>query len=151
VKGPRGKGVAAAGLGLTHFVDDTWDVIESVFSDPVGNSGDLVRQFGGILFHFAQCGYGQRPRPCRRVADDFEKYYCGVTGWSEVIHRLKHDFGENLASDSYSVARNLVEVANSPATAPLACHNVSGQSKRLCRNFLKGTCRLGSQCEFKHL
>merc|ERR1712227_412817 len=37
VSGPNGKGVAANALGLSHFVDNKWEVLRAVFADGAGN------------------------------------------------------------------------------------------------------------------
>lgn len=92
VNGPDGKGAAAARLGLSHFVDDKWEVLQSVFSDEAGNSGDLVRRFNGVLFHFASGGLGRwRPRPPHGTASELKSCYCAVQCWSEVLDRLRQD------------------------------------------------------------
>merc|ERR1712232_1207960 len=61
---PNGKGVVASRLGLSHFVNDKLEVLESVFSDQAGNSGPLVQKFHGCLFHFASGGSGSIPPRC---------------------------------------------------------------------------------------
>jgi len=88
--GLNGKGVAAARLGLSHFVDNRWDVLESVFADKAGNSGDFVRRFDGILFHFASGGAGQwKPKPPHRQSPELRRHYCSVSGWAGVLEHLR--------------------------------------------------------------
>jgi hypothetical protein len=76
ISGPHGKGAAASTLGLSHFVDNKWEVLQAVFTDKAGNSGDLVQRFDGILFHFATGGSGRwKPKcpaglSCTRHSDD---------------------------------------------------------------------------------
>merc|ERR1719367_1462069 len=91
VSGPDGKGTAAARLGLSHFVDDKWEVLQSVFSDAAGNSGDLVRHFNGVLFHFASGGAGQwKPKP---PSNELGSYYWAAACWSEVLKQLHQGRG----------------------------------------------------------
>lgn len=93
VKGPGGKGVAAAYCGLSHFIDDRFEVLQSVFSDPAGNSGGLVRHFSGTLFHFAKGGEGRwRPRaPSSQLKHGIASHYVPVACWKDVLDRLLHD------------------------------------------------------------
>jgi hypothetical protein len=58
VSGPRGKGPIAAELGLSHFVDDKEEAIESIWDDAAGNSRKAVKRHAGQLFHFARSGAG---------------------------------------------------------------------------------------------
>jgi len=89
IHGLNGKGVAAARLGLSFFVDDKWEVLESVFMDKAGNSADLVQRFQGILFHFATGGRGRwKPKHPHRMSCAVKQYYHAVSGWSEVLERL---------------------------------------------------------------
>jgi hypothetical protein len=85
IDGPNGKGVVANHLALTHFVDDRWDVLKAVFADKSGNSGDLVQQYEGKLFHFA---LGWKPKHPEDMPSDLKPHYCAVSGWSEVLKVL---------------------------------------------------------------
>jgi len=92
INGVEGKGVAAARLGLSHFIDDKSDVLESVFADKAGNSGDLVRQFDGILFHFATGGIGRwKPKAPIGMSRELASHYCPASGWSDVLRVLRRD------------------------------------------------------------
>lgn len=86
IDGPYGKGVIASHLGLTHFVDDKYDVLRAVYADKCGNSGDLVREFKGRLFHFEYGGRGQT-RPCcpANASADFKDHYRAVSGWPDLV------------------------------------------------------------------
>jgi len=83
--GPDGKGVAAARLGLSFFVDDSFEVLRSVFADAEGNSGTLVRRFSGVLFHFQGSAFNRGPS---FDPSELRGYYCAVAGWSQVRERL---------------------------------------------------------------
>jgi hypothetical protein len=98
--GPNGKGPAASRLGLSHFVDDKLEVLESVFSDPAGNSGMLVQKFDGCLFHFASGGSGRVPPRCpqSKILPDMRAYYCGVAGWAEVVESLRKNLSQYLSA-----------------------------------------------------
>jgi len=96
ISGGNGKGVQAKRLHLSHFVDNKWEVLEAVFSDRAGNSGDSVQRFHGRLFHFATGGIGKwKPELCEaaraRVSPAFYSYYTAVSGWSEVQELLQGD------------------------------------------------------------
>lgn len=100
ISGRYGKGAAAAQLGLSHFVDNKWEVLESVFEDKAGNSGDVVQRFDGILFHFASGGAGRwRPKPPRDMSSDLGSHYWAVSGWSEVLERLRKDMSDRSTRD----------------------------------------------------
>jgi len=89
VSGLAGKGVVASRLGLSHFVDDKLEVLQSVISDVAGNAGDFVRRFRGVLFHFASGGSGCKlPLRPRIMEPDLEDHYCAVSCWSEVLEHL---------------------------------------------------------------
>jgi len=91
VSGPYGKGVAAARLGLSHFVDDKSEVLESVMGDENGNSKNSVKKFDGILFHFDNGGRGrQTPKQPLAMSSDLKAHYCGVSGWAEALEHLRN-------------------------------------------------------------
>lgn len=92
VSGRFGKGAIAACLGLTHFVDDKCEVLRSVYADECGNSGDLIREFGGKLFHFEHGGRGKL-RPCcpAEMSSGFKALYCAVSGWPELLDHFDED------------------------------------------------------------
>lgn len=106
VAGPNGKGAAASRLRLSHFVDDKFEVLESVFSGCAGNSGQLVRTFQGVLFHFASGGAGRSaPRcPKSRIAPEMLPHYCGVAGWADVLERLRKDFATSTHKGGVALA-----------------------------------------------
>jgi hypothetical protein len=90
ISGIDGKGVAAAQLGLSHFIDNKPEVLRSVFSDKSGNSGELVQRFDGILFHFASGGSGHlKPPVPSRMDPQMQPHYFGVSGWSEILVMLR--------------------------------------------------------------
>lgn len=114
IKGRDGKGIAALNLGLSHFVDNKFEVLESIFTDEAGNSREFVQKFDGILFHFASGGTGQwKPRPPQRVCSKLGSHYYAVSGWSAVVHCLRQGTTASLIRDR--------EVWKSERT----CHNVS--------------------------
>mmetsp|Transcript_94356 Transcript_94356/g.177598 ORF Transcript_94356/g.177598 Transcript_94356/m.177598 type:complete len:513 (-) Transcript_94356:291-1829(-) len=89
ISGPRGKGVAAARLGLSFFVDNKFEVLESVFADKEGNCAHLIQQCNGTLFHFANRGSGRwKPKPPAGMSGDFKSFYHAVSGWSDVLSFL---------------------------------------------------------------
>merc|ERR1712232_620737 len=90
--GANGKGVVSAKLGLSHFVDDLPKVLKSVYADPAGNSGDLVRTFKGKLFHFQNGGrYKHRSSELDGTSAGFKDYYHAVSGWTEVLDCFNRD------------------------------------------------------------
>jgi len=110
VSGRNGKGAVAARLGLSHFVDDKWDVLQSVFSDAAGNSGDLVRHFGGVLFHFAPGGTGKwRFRLPASITSQLHPYYRSVSCWDEVKQRLRQ-LTNNQVTGAVSALTRCVQV-----------------------------------------
>ena len=87
--GPNGKGVMAKRLGLSHFVDNRWDVLQSVFADKAGNSRGLVQSLQGILFHFATGGSGRwKPAVPQDMSSELEPHYYAVSGWTMVLEQL---------------------------------------------------------------
>lgn len=109
VSGPNGKGVASKHLGLSHFVDNKWEVLQSVFADKAGNSGDLVQRFQGFLFHFANGGTGRwKPKRPFGMSTDLQAHYCAVSGWSEVLGWLR----DCVTSDSSHVGREFASERN---------------------------------------
>jgi len=85
IAGPKGKGVAANSLGLSHFIDDRWAVLQAVFSDEAGSIGDLVERHNGMLLHFAT---GSKPMRPKDMPSELEPYYRGVSGWPEALASL---------------------------------------------------------------
>jgi len=79
--GSDGKGVVAKELQLSHFVDDRLEVLESVFADPCGNSGDCVRAKRGKLFHFVR---GTLPDPAD-LDSDMRPFYTSVAAWPQLL------------------------------------------------------------------
>jgi len=105
ISGIHGKGVEAKRLGLSHFVDNRWEVLEAVFSDRAGNSLDSVQRFHGTLFHFATGGLGQRMPELSnaaraRLPPEFYSYYTAVSGWSEVLEILQRDARAKASEES---------------------------------------------------
>eukprot|EP00747_Dinoflagellata_sp_TGD_P178792 gnl/TRDRNA2_/TRDRNA2_28412_c0_seq1.p1 gnl/TRDRNA2_/TRDRNA2_28412_c0~~gnl/TRDRNA2_/TRDRNA2_28412_c0_seq1.p1 ORF type:complete len:611 (-),score=68.55 gnl/TRDRNA2_/TRDRNA2_28412_c0_seq1:242-2017(-) len=103
VDGPNGKGPAALQLGLSHFVDDKLQVLESVFSDTAGNSGHLVERHQGILFHFAKGG-ALKSAPQGNlddVAPRMRKHVHGVANWREVLGKLREKLPSALKKQGY--------------------------------------------------
>lgn len=88
--GPDGKGKVAQQLRLSHFVDDNFEVLESVFADPCGNSGDEVRRKRGRLFHFARGGSGDDLPLARDLSNAMRPYYRSVTGWPNLLSHFSH-------------------------------------------------------------
>jgi hypothetical protein len=100
ISGSLGKGVAAKTLGLSHFVDDKWEVLQAVVGDKAGNSGNLVQRFEGILFHFAKGGSGRwRPEPPAALSVELKGHYYAVSGWLDVLHRLSNCPSSKVMSD----------------------------------------------------
>lgn len=92
INGLYGKGVAAKRLGLSHFIDNKEDVLQSVFEDKCGNSGEIVERFDGILFHFASGGTGRwRPKPRLSTSPEFKSHYYAVSGWKALLEILRKD------------------------------------------------------------
>jgi hypothetical protein len=88
ISGLDGKGYVAARLGLSFFVDDTGEVLESVFADKT-NSSDFIKRFDGILFHFASSGrHRWKTKPRENMSAKFWYHYSAVTKWSEVLECL---------------------------------------------------------------
>jgi len=88
--GPEGKGEVASKLGLSHFVDDNFQCLKSVFCDKDGNSGDVVERFKGVLVHFAKGGCGSVPPRIResRIPDRMRDYYMPVANWADIRNKL---------------------------------------------------------------
>lgn len=101
--GYDGKGVVAGRLGLSHFVDDSFEVLESVFSDPCGNAGDDIRAKHGKLFHFASGGTGNRLPVVENVPRSMRPYYCSVLSWPNL---LQHFSGFPDAENAQKVSRD---------------------------------------------
>mmetsp|Transcript_24668 Transcript_24668/g.56958 ORF Transcript_24668/g.56958 Transcript_24668/m.56958 type:complete len:750 (-) Transcript_24668:52-2301(-) len=96
--GPQGKGPVAMKLGLSHFVDDKMEVLESVFHDEAGNAGHIVERFDGLLFHFAKGGI-HRPPPeidLDTVNPRMRKHYQPVANWKDVVQHLSQHVSSRL-------------------------------------------------------
>jgi len=93
IRGTYGKGAVCAKLGLTHFVDDRFEVLEAAFEDYDGNNrGPLVTQMNGKLFHFEYGGRGEQcPVRPKTMSDGVAAHYQAVSGW---VHLLTHFDGE---------------------------------------------------------
>jgi len=79
-------------LGLSHFIDDKWEVLQSVLEDKAGNSGDLVRRFKGILMHFARNGLGHcKPKLPSDMSAELRSHYLGVSGWTDAVACLRKE------------------------------------------------------------
>ena len=89
ISGPNGKGVMAKRLGLSHFVDNKWDALQTVFADKAGNSRGLVQSLQGILFHFATGGSGRwKPAVPQDMSSELEPHYYAVSCWAGVLEKL---------------------------------------------------------------
>lgn len=115
IDGPDGKGAAADMLGLSHFVDDRWEVLQAVFADKAGNSGDLVRRHRGTLFHFA-CG-SKPTRP--EMSSEMESHYCVVAGWSDVLESLGIPDSE-AKSESVAIESQTTPIHTATRFAPVS-------------------------------
>merc|ERR1712050_332934 len=70
----------------THFIDDRAEVLQSVYADEAGNSGDLITNLDGKLFHFDHGGTGKcLPTPPTKMSDGIRNHYHGVSGWIDVL------------------------------------------------------------------
>jgi len=88
--GPQGKGVVAATLGLSHFVDDKDENLWSVYNDPAGNSRCVIDQLGGLLFHFARSGVKSRPpMPCKWPLEQRPACVIPVANWAALMMELR--------------------------------------------------------------
>jgi hypothetical protein len=89
VSGRNGKGVTASRLGLSFFVDDTGEVLESVFADEEGNSFNFIEQFDGTLFHFSSNGqYRWKSSHRKNMSAQFWSHYRAVSGWPQILEVL---------------------------------------------------------------
>mmetsp|Transcript_87357 Transcript_87357/g.187323 ORF Transcript_87357/g.187323 Transcript_87357/m.187323 type:complete len:438 (-) Transcript_87357:135-1448(-) len=90
INGPSGKGVVAERLGLSHFVDDNFECLLSVFGDRAGNAGHLVEKHRGLLLHFGRNGEGGTSMPsavCEfgEVPPRMRRFYRAVTDWASLL------------------------------------------------------------------
>ena len=91
MSGPRGKGPIAAKIGLSHFVDDKEEAIESIWADAAGNSREAVILHTGQHFHFARSGTGnvapiwKKPPHGHAVAPDV---VVPVANWDSLLAQL---------------------------------------------------------------
>ena len=79
--GPRGKGALARQLGISHFVDDREECLQSVLEDPYGNCAEHITRHSGVLYHFLG---GQAGRPVE-PANCAPPEYHAVWNWSELL------------------------------------------------------------------
>jgi len=86
--GKDGKGAIAQKLKLSHFVDDNFECLESIFSDPVGNSRESVEQFHGKLLLFARSGLGSIPPDCPKLPRGMSRYFACVANWKQTMEQL---------------------------------------------------------------
>lgn len=130
VDGPNGKGAVASQLGLTHFVDDKVKVLNSIFSDEAGNSGHLVQQFDGLLFHFAKGGCHKPAPVCNleELSPQMRKHYCAVANWSELLAELRAKLPSVLKSDAAD--KQLEGIAQPVLAAPAPFSMRAEQSPR---------------------
>lgn len=100
VDGPTGKGVACQKLGISHFVDDKIEVLQSVFDDEAGNSRILVERHQGLLFHFSKGGYSQVPptTDTSQLSPIMRRHYRSAANWTQVLEQLR----EKLPGQLYS-------------------------------------------------
>ena len=87
VSGPMGKGPIAAELGLSHFVDDKEEAIESIWADAAGNSREAVILHTGQLFHFARSGTGN-VAPIWKKPPRVNPFTVPVANWDFLLARL---------------------------------------------------------------
>jgi hypothetical protein len=122
INGREGKGVVARDLGLSFFVDDTGEVLESVFADIEGNSGDVIKQFDGVLFHFSSHGKWKG----RSQILQCRSHYQEVSSWSKILEVLS----TRLVKDTYVDSWNLEEVlSRAPWKKPLSSLEFSALCK----------------------
>ena len=89
--GLEGKGVMAAKLGLSHFVDDKDINLKTIYEDTVGNSQSSIARHRGLLFHFRRSGLleGKPPRPSSWAKEDRPANVVAVTHWPELMTKLR--------------------------------------------------------------
>eukprot|EP00928_Gymnodinium_smaydae_P021808 TRINITY_DN18538_c0_g2_i1.p1 TRINITY_DN18538_c0_g2~~TRINITY_DN18538_c0_g2_i1.p1 ORF type:complete len:695 (-),score=151.46 TRINITY_DN18538_c0_g2_i1:211-2295(-) len=109
VDGPDGKGPAAAQLGLSHFVDDKIEALQSVFADEAGNSGHIFEKYQGMLFHFPRGGDGDAPPECdmSEVSPIMRRHYRGVKNWAGVLELLRERLPQILKGRAEELTRPL--------------------------------------------
>lgn len=94
--GRDGKGPLAARLQLSHFVDDNFECLESVFNDQSGNSREYVEQFRGRLVLFGRSGLGTRcPELPTKMPKGMSSYVRPAANWHDAMQVLD---GGDLAS-----------------------------------------------------
>lgn len=100
VDGPTGKGVACQKLGISHFVDDKIEVLQSIFDDEAGNSRILVERYQGLLFHFSKGGFSQVPptTDTSQLSPIMRRHYRSAANWTQVVEQLR----EKLPGQLYS-------------------------------------------------
>lgn len=86
--GRQGKGAVASRLQLSHFVDDNFECLNSLFSDPAGNSRDHVEQQRGHLLHFARSGLGTVRPDQPKLPKGMASFYRPVANWCEAMDVL---------------------------------------------------------------
>ena len=130
VTGARGKGVIAASLGLSHFIDDKDGALESVYSDPHGNAREAIERHDGQLYHFPRSGLGGGPPSAARWPQA-RRPACvrPVSGWSDVLRHLQ--LTEPLPSIKPSASPDGAGATVSPAGGATA-HALDGAGTAGC-------------------
>ena len=85
--GPRGKGVIAKDLGITHMIDDHDEALKDVFQTHPENG--TVFPPCGQLFHFAKSGIGHPPSCHQWKKEERPDCVIPVGSWKEVMERLR--------------------------------------------------------------
>eukprot|EP00928_Gymnodinium_smaydae_P062899 TRINITY_DN46634_c0_g1_i1.p1 TRINITY_DN46634_c0_g1~~TRINITY_DN46634_c0_g1_i1.p1 ORF type:complete len:390 (+),score=51.39 TRINITY_DN46634_c0_g1_i1:126-1295(+) len=90
--GPNGKGAAADRLGLSHFVDQSFQGLSSVFSDSAGNISRRAEEQGGVLVHFASGSSSNRDFTAvdsDEVPIAMRRFYRSVESWDGFFRALE--------------------------------------------------------------
>jgi hypothetical protein len=85
--GPRGKGVIARKLGITHMVDDHDEALKDVYLAQSENGAAFP--LCGQLFHFASSGVGHPPSCKHWKQEERPDCVIPVGSWKEVMERLR--------------------------------------------------------------
>ena len=85
--GPRGKGVIARKLGITHMVDDHDEALKDVYLAQSENGAAFP--VCGQLFHFASSGVGHPPSRKHWKQEERPDCVIPVGSWKEVMERLR--------------------------------------------------------------
>lgn len=120
IDGPDGKGAASNQLGLSHFVDDKFEVLRSLWEDPAGNVRHLVERHQGLLFHFAKGGWSGSPPECEpgEVSPIMRRHYRAVANWLDVLDQLRQKLPATLAQKADLLAGPLDEFSKLPIVYP---------------------------------